>query len=167
MSQAREDALLTLLRDGGMPSLAAIRRFRLLAPWDFDSGDWIRRVAFDGAALDAGTAVPSDDDDLPAVSVYGSDSEGWEIDAETDPSETIYPTAALALEAADAILAVTWTLGSDGIGQGDLVSYDSSSWGPVQGRVLVLTPVDLLVQDDHPHGAREWWPRHLCQKVTP
>lgn len=43
---------------------------------------------------------------------------------------------------------------------GDLVLWPGCPWGVAKGKVLRTDgePGRVLVQDLHPHGAREWWP---------
>lgn len=42
--------------------------------------------------------------------------------------------------------------------RGDLVEYNSPSWGLVRGTVLNVAGPRALCQDHAEHGAREWWP---------
>lgn len=42
---------------------------------------------------------------------------------------------------------------------GNVVAYDCPVFGPSRGRVLTVQTGSVLVQDLHPEGAREYWPR--------
>ena len=52
---------------------------------------------------------------------------------------------------------------------GDLVTYRSPAWGQSTGTVLrlVFATGEVLVQDHHPTGGREYWPAIECEPVSP
>lgn len=51
---------------------------------------------------------------------------------------------------------------------GGLVRYEHPDWGPTRGRVLSVVgrPGHVLVQDQAPTGAREWWPSADLERVV-
>ncbi|HYF26550.1 MAG TPA: hypothetical protein VD931_12495 [Baekduia sp.] len=59
-----------------------------------------------------------------------------------------------AVHAADAAIRALLALPAPGT----IVQYNHPSWGPACGEVLRVDGPHVLVQDQAPNGAREWWP---------